>query len=585
MSFSWDFRINADGNQAMSVLGQMENKLKSLGDTARNELGQKLKSVFTTVAIEEAVRRTSDWAQSIQAASKELGVSNEMLQTLQVMGTKAGLSADTYVTAFQNVTKAIDGAVNGNQELINSFGRLGIAIDRTGGTSYAKYFSQVMGAIPHDINAPGAVGGDLMMKRGALQAITGTAPNILATAQTATNGNFEEYQKQQTAGGSVQTNESVAQLSATWTEFKQTFTDLGHQLTPVVTFVVGLLNTLGKALAGVVDYVKSIFSGNVKEVAAATANAGFGLVKSVTQATDWVGRKILKFSGREDLAKKGALTELLEKPQDWLNKKLGTTTQAKERAEALGMVAPAFFGDEAGVAGAIKTGGSKVAKAVIPKEIVEKLSEAKRLATTKTVEADTDRYVADTSRTMDLYREQGSMYNAEYMDLANKVAKARMAAGALKMARYKKQYGKSYFAHLVADETSGGLLAGSSIALKKQALDYDRTGNLGNKLVSGANAGLTGVAVINAAAKGMIPGTQGEDTSPIYGGAGAFISQMGAKPSMLSMGNTFGSGFQSRIIQLNQQMVQYLAQITKYMNPINQTTYPANANDRPAGGN
>jgi hypothetical protein len=54
------------------------------------------------------------------------------------------------------------------------------------------------------------------------------------------------------------------------------------------------------------------------------------------------------------------------------------------------------------------------------------------------------------------------------------------------------------------------------------------------------------------------------------------------------MGGVFGAG-QSRMIKLNEQMVDYLAQITRYMsynpnNPLTGTSNPNNPNTTPAGG-
>lgn len=121
--------LGVDTSQGMAALAQIQNKMKSVGDTARSELAQKLKTVFSVVAIEEAVRRTGEWALQLQNTAKQLGINSEALQALQLIARNTGAPEEAIVGMFENVSKSAQGAMDFNQELITSFLQLKITLE------------------------------------------------------------------------------------------------------------------------------------------------------------------------------------------------------------------------------------------------------------------------------------------------------------------------------------------------------------------------------------------------------------------------------------------------------------------------
>ena len=151
MPLGIEYRIGVDGSSGMSALSSLESKMKQVGNTAKSELAQKLKTVFTVTAIEEAVRRTADWAQQIEQTSKQLGISAEALQALQVIAAKTGLPTDAITGMFENIAKAREEALAGNKDLIVSFQNLGVSLKELQTTTKSQLFSDVMKGIPDNV--------------------------------------------------------------------------------------------------------------------------------------------------------------------------------------------------------------------------------------------------------------------------------------------------------------------------------------------------------------------------------------------------------------------------------------------------
>src|SRR5690242_9998151 len=121
MPLGVNFTINADGSKAVANINAVQGAMDGLANTVKGELAQKLKLIFSAAAIEEAARRTGEWAQKLDQTSRSLGISAEALQTLQLIAAKANAPEDAIIGMFENIDKARQEALKGNADLQASF--------------------------------------------------------------------------------------------------------------------------------------------------------------------------------------------------------------------------------------------------------------------------------------------------------------------------------------------------------------------------------------------------------------------------------------------------------------------------------
>jgi hypothetical protein len=82
--------------------------------------------------------------------------------------------------------------------------------------------------------------------------------------------------------------------------------------------------------------------------------------------------------------------------------------------------------------------------------------------------------------------------------------------------------------------------------------------------ISARGAVLLGAAgnIVSSMKKGTKPGTPGSAIVPPIPNIGAFLGTSGGETSGIKMGGVFGSNYQSRMVLLNQKMVELLGQIS-----------------------
>lgn len=687
MPLSIDWKVGVDGSQGISALTQLQAKMKDVGNTARSELSQKLKTVFEVAAIEEAVRRTAQWAQEIQQTSKQLGVSAEALQTLQTIANKTGLPQDAVTGMFENITRARDQALAGNTDLIISFQNLGVSIRDLQTLTKSELFGKFLKGLP-----AGNIQNAAMYLRQSVAQTTGNTPeNYINEVTNQTKRDFVGYMKAQEESGAVLSEGTISQLSATWTDILQQFREMGNTLKPAAGFLLGIVDTFVTALSGIAQALKNgkdilvgILTGNIGKVKSGGMdlkglgdNATYGVAKAFTSLTDMISRGAwgvistgMGISGHlpgktgktfrdvhnyindelldPDKNKNNSITSYIQRAQDIDNKKFGYSANTIRRGEAMG-VAASILGP--GGITKILTGGKFAAGAIaspfktfrqlragsaaaeeslgfapVMDSLKPPVLSPEMLAKQKMAGDWMVKREAELRKVMGLDQPASS---GDWIKIVAERTQADLARRGISMNKVTNASGVSSNVYtwtktgkqLTDEEKSSAMNASikfthdernrlATEALKRPYMELQLQNQLKSeyqKMNAGApaatmsarvkeneqafgklfdkyfnpktvgiasGAGIYSSMFLGAANGTNISGNNSNDIRPIVPNVGYFqgVGQ-GSGTAMLKFGGTFGSGFQSRLIQLNESMLAELSKISAYMSFVSQ---PAN---------
>ena len=551
--------VNADGSKAVANIGAVQASMNKLADTAKGELTQKMKMIFSAAAIEQAAQRTGEWAQQLTQTAKAMGVTNEVLQTLNILGSKTNTPKEAVISMFEAIDKARNDALNGNVELQASFQRMGVTLDDLRTKTKSGLFSQVMG------NINGKVSSASNLTRQDMQAITGGAPenfidNIKAGLGSQT---FEGYKESQVGEGGVLPEGVVNDLSKTWGELLVDLNDLGNELKPAAGLLIMLARLLVNTLGGIIGLFKDIWSvlsgllsgdtdkmlDGFKKIGSLVAGLGIGFLKAIASVLDLLVKAILSnikmlFGHLPVIGKK--INEMVDNAADAisLSKQVDKLEEAnKEAVQTLGISGGEkrlkqgsaitdtalllASGGEAGLAKMAQMATSAAAKGAGRIGAVN-LSES--------LIASSSRFGDAAAGRTGLFGDRSLLQKSQDKGLRNT------------------------FNDVLEDINTGKYSPERTAARNNRALSRY------NMLAAGARvaslAGGIGGAI--GAGKSLIASDpRAVETTPIIPKIASFASAGSSETSMLKIGGLFGSNFQMRMIQLNQEMVKALSQIEK----------------------
>jgi hypothetical protein len=239
MAINQDIRLkfSSDQSNAIAGIGQLQGKMKSLAAEASGDIQNKISSIFSIAAIEEAVRRTGEWANSLQKASNELGVSTEEMQGLTRMFDKAGVGAEKIETYFDRITVAMDKAKKGSTSLRNDLNKLGVTPDM-----YNQRPSVAFGAAMANAQGNSGAVADIFGGKNVLQV------NAIAKEMGGAGG-LSEYTKQHKE--EMVSKEDVSAMSQNWESIVFDLKSIGAKLAPLIGLVLGIVDGLLKMVNGI----------------------------------------------------------------------------------------------------------------------------------------------------------------------------------------------------------------------------------------------------------------------------------------------------------------------------------------------
>lgn len=353
------FTIDADNTKAIAGIRQVMNIAKDAGREIQNAFGQKLKQTLSITAIEEGVRRTAEWAAQIDKTSKALDISRESLQALQKIGSRAGVGEDTITSMFENINKARKEAINGNQEMIRSFARLGVTFQDLRSMKPTELFSKTMEKMDVTSN-------DSFVKK-AIEDVAGTSPSIIGSIQNQMGGkSFVDTSKQMVEEGETRPEGEVSSIAQMWNNTIEDLKELGLSMAPIVEIILGIfrmlvntlgavfdvINSLGSILMGIVtldgDKIKKAFM----DLFGLFANLGYGLGKFVTGMIELIPG-----------VKKLGMTKWIQGVQDEANAGAGISKRIVKHGEGAGeMVGTLAGGELLGAVGRTGVGNAAINK-------------------------------------------------------------------------------------------------------------------------------------------------------------------------------------------------------------------------------
>src|SRR5438132_9730581 len=85
--------------------GHAQKHGEGIASALGEELTHKLATFGTVAGIEEAARRTLEWAEHIDLLSIRSGIGVEQLQAMELVAKKSGVSIDTLVSVYERLGK------------------------------------------------------------------------------------------------------------------------------------------------------------------------------------------------------------------------------------------------------------------------------------------------------------------------------------------------------------------------------------------------------------------------------------------------------------------------------------------------
>jgi hypothetical protein len=562
MGLGAKFVIDCD-NKSVPKIQETTNAMKGLEGVVKGELATKLKMLFSVAAIEQAAQKTGEWAQKLDQTSKSMGITNTMLQSLQLLASKANVPEEAVMSMYENIDKARKEALNGNAEYIASLNRLGVTMDDIRTLTKEEFLSKAVAGV-QKIQA-GAPNGDISkadnLNRLDIEKITGTPENFLNQIGQSLNGNtMMGEKKEEESTGQIIPEGTINELSATWANLVVDLKQIGTDLKPAASFLLAVFDDIINALGGVItlfkgifDFLKGILTGDMgvfkqglQEFGGVALNFCFGVLKIFTSVFDLIAKGLAKVFGElltglshllpkwmgGDKIRKWSQDLMSDKNNpsmtEWVNK------QAKISNDALGTGGKMAKGGEgiANTAGLLLTGG----ESGIAKGAQYGLGRAAAVAS-----------------------KLGMENKAEY--LLNKSFNLRnKAAGTEGL------FGGKTISQRIAESVE-----------KSQPMSIARKfGQIGVKApteeeialmskISARGAVLLGAAgnIVSSIKTGTKPGTPGSKIVPPIPNIGAFMGTGNSSSTTgLKIGGVFGSNYQSRMVLLNQKMVELLGQIS-----------------------
>lgn len=556
--------LNADGSKAVANIGMVQNAMNQLANTARGELTQKMKMIFSAAAIEQAAQRTGEWAQQLTQTARAMGVTNEVLQTLNILASKTNTPKDAVVSMFENIDKARQEALKGNIELQTSFQRLGVSLQDLRTKTKSQLFGQVMSNIPANVMGAG------MKTRQDVQGITGGTPENFIEAIRAGIGakGFEAYKEQQVTEGGVIPEGQVDELSKTWGDFMTDLIEVGNDLKPLAGILIVLFRDIVNAIGAVIDVIKSVFdilSGDsakmeegFKRVGGILAGMGLGVVKFVTSIVDMIKNILLSVVGAlaqglnkmlnvvgmgkspkelsEDIKKvkdKTNMTDsdVIKNAEDFYRSH--TNERAMKRGQGIAMVT-----------GVLATGGESA---------LGRLAAGPLATTAKAFEK-----IGMQAPSLNAAAEFAKNLSTGRASLFGKESLMRRATTVGKEDEFFSSWSK--FESKIAEEAVEiGKARGVPMGAEEFKAFFDRR-------IAQMMAGASSIA----AAAAYLPSTQTQvsqqkravEPTPILPSVTTFGSAGAGETGMMKIGGVFGSNFQSKMIALNTEMVKLLSQIS-----------------------
>jgi len=225
-------RFGMDATGFKAGIKQVESASKGLSRDLNGNLKGAIAGAFGTAAIVAAGKATMDYAGQIADLSERLGVSTDALQEMDFAARLTGTNLETFTGFLEKLSVSREEALQGNDELRDSFARLGVSLEDLRTKRLEDLTRQIGRAVQ---------GGDAQQLMPTLRGIGGKSAGALVP--TFKMG-LDEAAQQARGAGAIISPEDIAALD-----------EAGDKFTALARTMTGLI---APAIASVIDGMTGI---------------------------------------------------------------------------------------------------------------------------------------------------------------------------------------------------------------------------------------------------------------------------------------------------------------------------------------
>jgi hypothetical protein len=358
------YTIGMDGQQGIATMDAILGKFNLVSQGAAS-MGGKIQSALTFAGIEEAIRRTGEWAQGMDKAAIALGTTTEKLQSLQLMAQNANLDESKVTGWFDTLADKRTEAIKGNTDLIQSFQAMGVSMTDLQHLTKADLFSKVLGNQSIQDVVQGSP------RANALENLIGQGniPQFQALQKASGGKDLNQFTASGIASGTITKGSDITSMSNSWIQIKQDLASALKELTPLGKLLMSLATILSEAVLGLTTIFGGVFKtlagiltgdfskvgDGLKSIGATLLNGIFGVVKTFTGLIDGASNIIYNIAkhipGLKSIVDKPiSYTEYVQNAQDFYNDKIGANKNEIRGGEGLGNLAAVAATGGAGAA-------------------------------------------------------------------------------------------------------------------------------------------------------------------------------------------------------------------------------------------
>jgi hypothetical protein len=274
-------RFGMDATGFKAGIKQVESASKGLSRDLNANLKGAIAGAFGTAAIVAAGKATMDYAGQIADLSERLGVSTDALQEMDFAARLTGTNLETFTGFLEKLSVSREEALQGNDELRDSFARLGVSLEDLRTKRLEDLTRQIGRAIQ---------GGDVQQLMPALRGVGGRGAGALAP--TFRMG-LEEAGQQARAANAIISAEDIAALDEAGDQFSALFQIIRAQLAPAMIWLgeaaIDAVYGIRAAAAALGEAFTVFTPANIARIIASSANPFAAAAQIGAQAVDTVG--------------------------------------------------------------------------------------------------------------------------------------------------------------------------------------------------------------------------------------------------------------------------------------------------------
>jgi len=274
-------RFGMDATGFKAGIKQVESASKGLSRDLNANLKGAIAGAFGTAAIVAAGKATMDYAGQIADLSERLGVSTDALQEMDFAARLTGTNLETFTGFLEKLSVSREEALQGNDELRDSFARLGVSLEDLRTKRLEDLTRQIGRAIQ---------GGDVQQLMPALKGVGGRGAGALVP--TLRMG-LEEAGQQARAANAIISAEDIAALDEAGDRFSALFQIIRAQLAPAMIWLgeaaIDAVYGIRAAAAALGEAFTVFTPANIARILASGMNPFAAAAQIGAQITDTIG--------------------------------------------------------------------------------------------------------------------------------------------------------------------------------------------------------------------------------------------------------------------------------------------------------